>query len=156
MYAVTTTVEIAASPATVREKFLDFSSLSTYTPTGFIRSIVPADNKAPTTLQPGDKLTCTVGYGKMTFSPIVTNNTPALFSWVASLPAIFTGEHRFLFEAIDGQPDRTRLVHEEHFSGMLGFLMGGSFVAKSAGWGENTRTGFESFNRDFKAWVETK
>ncbi|PYI09597.1 hypothetical protein BO78DRAFT_394805 [Aspergillus sclerotiicarbonarius CBS 121057] len=156
MHPVTTTVEIAASPSTVREKFLDFASIPKYTPTGFIRAIVPADNKAPMTLQPGDKLTCTVGYGKMKFGAAVWNNTPELFSWGGSLPGIFTGEHRFVFEKVAGQPNRTRLVHEEHFSGLFGFVMGEGFVARSAGWAEKTKTGFESFNRDFKAWVEEK
>ncbi|PWY71781.1 hypothetical protein BO94DRAFT_578646 [Aspergillus sclerotioniger CBS 115572] len=156
MPAITTTVEIAAPPSTVRAKFLDFASIPSYTPTGFIRSIVPADNKPPTTLQPGDKLTCIVGYGKMTFTPVVRQNTPSLFSWIGSLPGVFTGEHRFVFEEIPNQPGRTRLVHEERFSGMLGFLMGGNLMANAAGWNENTRSGFESFNRDFKLWVEGK
>lgn len=92
----------------------------------------------------------------MTLTPVVRHNTSALFSWTGSLPGIFTGEHRFGFEAIAEQPDRTRLVHEEQFGGLLGFLMGGGVVANAAGWNEHTRVGFESFNRDFKAWVEGK
>ncbi|RDH29019.1 hypothetical protein BDQ94DRAFT_151217 [Aspergillus welwitschiae] len=158
MYTITTSVEIAAPPGVVRDKFLDFAALPTYSPSGFIRHISSVTDKPPTQLQAGDRLNCTVNYGKTHFTPIVQANTPALFSWVGSIPGIFTGEHRFNFEYIDadqpGKPYRTRLVHEERFTGLLSFLMGQGMLANAAGWRENTRQGFDTFNRDFKAWVE--
>ncbi|KAL3258396.1 hypothetical protein ABHI18_006073 [Aspergillus niger] len=158
MYTITTSVEIAAPPGVVRDKFLDFAALPTYSPSGFIRHISSVIDKPPTHLQAGDRLNCTVNYGKTHFTPIVQANTPALFSWVGSIPGIFTGEHRFSFGSIDadqpGKPYRTRLVHEERFTGLLSFLMGQGMLANAAGWRENTRQGFDTFNRDFKAWVE--
>ncbi|GKZ36195.1 hypothetical protein AbraIFM66950_007191 [Aspergillus brasiliensis] len=158
MYTVTTSVEIAAPPEVVRDKFLDFSALPVYSPSGFLQRIVPGNDKPAAHLQAGDRLTCAVNYGKTQFSPIVRENTPALFSWVGSIPGIFTGEHRFSFESLPtdhpGQPCRTRLVHEERFTGLLGWVMGQGMLANAVGWRENTRQGFETFNRDFKAWVE--
>ncbi|EAW13724.1 SRPBCC domain-containing protein [Aspergillus clavatus NRRL 1] len=157
MYTVTTSIEIAAPPATVREKFLDFPSIPKYSPEGFIRSIVPVTDKSPVDLQAGDKLNCTVGYGKMQFSPIVQENSPSLFSWVGSIPGIFTGEHAFRFEGIssgEGQQIRTRLVHEEKFTGLLSFLMGENILARSAGMVDDMKKKFGGFNEDFKAWVE--
>ncbi|KAI2907391.1 hypothetical protein CBS147371_10613 [Aspergillus niger] len=140
------------------KQFLDFAALPTYSPSGFIQHISSVTDKPPTHLQAGDRLNCTVNYGKTHFTPIVQANTPALFSWVGSIPGIFTGEHRFNFESIDadqpGKPYRTRLVHEERFTGLLSFLMGQGMLANAAGWRENTRQGFDTFNRDFKAWVE--
>ncbi|BCS03111.1 SRPBCC domain-containing protein [Aspergillus luchuensis] len=159
MHTITTSVEIAAAPEVVRDKFLDFAALPTYSPSGFIQHIIPVNDKLPGHLQAGDQLKCTVNYGKSQFTPTVRANSPDLFSWVGSIPGIFTGEHRFSFECAPtdqpGKASRTRLVHEERFTGLLSFLMGQGMLANAAGWRDNTRQGFESFNRDFKVWVET-
>lgn len=48
----------------------------------------------------------------------------------------------------------TLLLHEEIFSGALGFLMGDGMVANLAGQGAKTKGGFEDFNKRFKALVE--
>ncbi|KAF4168864.1 hypothetical protein CNMCM6936_000809 [Aspergillus lentulus] len=158
MYLITTSIEINAPPATVREKFLDFPAISKYSSNGFIRSISPVDPTKPSIeLQPGDKLNVCAGYGKMKFSPVVSSNTPSMFSWIGSIPGIFTGEHMFRFEEIptSGQEQsRTRLVHEERFTGLLSFLMGGGFLASYVGLGEDSRKGFDGFNHDLKSWVE--
>ncbi|PWY83329.1 hypothetical protein BO70DRAFT_370615 [Aspergillus heteromorphus CBS 117.55] len=143
MYIISTSIEIAAPPAVVRDKFLEFSAIPSYSPHGFIRAITP----------PGDKLQCSLGYGKMNFSPVVTTNEPACFSWTGSVPGVFVGEHRFGFEA-GPDPARTRLVHEERFTGLLAFLMGEGLVARSADMRASTQQGFEDFNRLFRAWVE--
>jgi hypothetical protein len=45
-------------------------------------------------------------------------------------------------------------VHEESFTGILAFMMGEGFVARSMGLRESTRRGFEGFNKDLKAWCE--
>lgn len=63
----------------------------------------------------------------MKFSPVVSSNTQSMFSWVGSVPGIFTGEHVFRFEEIPASEQgqsRTRFVHEETFTGLLSFLMG--------------------------------
>ncbi|RLL93320.1 hypothetical protein CFD26_101684 [Aspergillus turcosus] len=158
MYLITTSIEINAPPATVREKFLDFPSISKYSPDGFIRSISPVDStKSSIDLQPGDNLNVCAGYGKMKFSPVVSSNTQSKFSWIGSVPGIFTGEHMFRFEEIPAsgqEQSRTRFIHEESFTGLLSFLMGNGFLASYAGFGENSKKGFDGFNHDLKAWVE--
>ncbi|KAF4232527.1 hypothetical protein CNMCM6457_004853 [Aspergillus fumigatiaffinis] len=158
MYLITTSIEINAPPATVREKFLDFSSISKYSPNGFIRSISPVDpTKSSIDLQPGDKLNVCAGYGKMKFSPVVSSNTPSMFSWIGSIPGIFTGEHLFRFEEIPAsgqEQNRTRFVQEETFTGLLSFLMGEGFLARYVGLGEDSRKGYDWFNHDLKAWIE--
>ncbi|KAI9371366.1 hypothetical protein BJX61DRAFT_31167 [Aspergillus egyptiacus] len=172
MPTISTTIEIAASPAVVREKFLDFPSLPAYHPpdSAFIHSITPTDrtkcNNGPETLQPGDGIECVIGRGKMAFSAVVVENSPRAFGWRGSLPVpgLFTGVHMFRFEGVDaededetGEGGRTRLVHEESFSGLLaGIMMGEGWLGSSAwvGMRRETVEGFERFNRDFKAWVE--
>ncbi|BCS29795.1 SRPBCC domain-containing protein [Aspergillus puulaauensis] len=161
MAIVSTSIEIAASPATVREKFLDFPSLQTYSPTGFIRSIEPdGASTAAKNLKAGDKIHVTAGYGKWKFSPLVEQNTEELFGWRGSVPGIFTGAHAFRFESVSdsdttGAEARTRLVHEERFSGLLAGLMGEGYFGSLFGMREDTRKGFEGFNADFKKWVES-
>ncbi|KAK9369481.1 hypothetical protein V1509DRAFT_457812 [Lipomyces kononenkoae] len=159
MYLLTTSIEIAAPPATVREMFLDFSSMPEYTPNGFLRSIAPAvSDKSPWDLKPGDQLKCSIDYGKMQISPIIHENTSSMFSWRGSLLGVFSGVHMFHFEEIsgsgEGQQSRTRFVHEEKFTGLLSFLIGENFIAKWVGATEDTRKGFSGFNHDFKVWVE--
>jgi hypothetical protein len=94
----------------------------------------------------------------MQFSLIVQENTSSLFSWRGSLLGIFVGEHMFHFEEIpgsaEGDQSRTRFVQEEKFTGLISFVMGEGLLAKSIGTREDTKKGFEGFNRDFKTWVE--
>ncbi|OJJ02133.1 hypothetical protein ASPVEDRAFT_131358 [Aspergillus versicolor CBS 583.65] len=161
MAIVSTSIEIAAPPTTVREKFLDFPSIPTYSPAGFIRSIEPNDASITgKNLKAGDKLEVTAGYGKWKFSPVVEQNTEELFCWRGSVPGIFTGAHIFRFESVSGSDTagsgvRTRLVHEERFSGLLAGVMGEGYLGSWLGMREDTRKGFESFNVDFKKWVES-
>lgn len=67
---------------------------------------------------------------------------------------MFSGEHFFRFERIEGggegEGERTRFVHGEEFTGMLGWVMGEGAV----GMGSGLRERFEGFNRDLKRWVE--
>ncbi|KKK23471.1 hypothetical protein ARAM_003975 [Aspergillus rambellii] len=107
MYIVSATTEIAAPPATVRAKLLDFKSIPTYSPNGFIRSITPVADKLPPSLEAGDQLKCVVGYGKMKFTSSVLENSPSKFSWSGSFLGIFIGEHMFRFEEVPG--DKTGL-----------------------------------------------
>ncbi|KAL2812597.1 hypothetical protein BJX63DRAFT_432494 [Aspergillus granulosus] len=150
MVLLTTSIEINAPPAVVREKFLDFPSLPTYT-TGFVHSITPTPAKPPHTLVPGDKLACVMG--DMKFSPVVVRNDSTIFSWRGSLPGVFTGEHMFKFEGIEGGA-KTKLVHEEEFGGLLAGIMGDGWMGSLSAMRGNTLKGFEGFNADFKKWVE--
>lgn len=51
-------------------------------------------------------------------------------------------------------PGNTTFVQEEKFSGLLGGLTGGNWVANWMGLRAKTIRGFERFNRDFGRWVE--
>ena len=124
-------------------------------------------------MAPGDVLDVVVGGGSMKFSPAVVvnhlflllvnlaeadfinkENSPQKFSWLGSLPYIFNGEHRFHFKESKQGGKSTLFVQEEEFSGVLGWVMGESYLAGMMGQTEKTKKGFEGFNRDFKAWVE--
>jgi hypothetical protein len=131
-------------------QFLDFPSIPTYT-TGFVGSITPTPAKDPHTLVPGDKLSCVMG--NMNFAPVVVRNEPAIFSWRGSVPFVFTGEHMFRFEDVEGGA-KTRLVHEESFSGLLAGIMGEGWMSSMSALRGDTIKGFEGFNADFKRWVE--
>ncbi|KAL4863250.1 hypothetical protein BDV12DRAFT_206677 [Aspergillus spectabilis] len=158
MGSINTSIEINAPPAVVREKFLDFPSIPTYTPNGFVASITPVNTSiTPHDLKPGDKLLCAMGYGKFKFTSTVVNNTPEEFSWCGSLPGIFTGTHFFKFEEIastTGGGVNTRLVHGERFSGLLAGVYGEGWLGRVAGLRKGGEEGFAGFNGDFKRWVE--
>ncbi|KAL3495918.1 hypothetical protein BJX62DRAFT_232805 [Aspergillus germanicus] len=155
MTRISTSIEINAPPAVVREKFLDFPSIPTYT-SGFVGSITPTPAKDPHTLVPGDKLACVMG--NMNFAPVVVRNEPAIFSWRGSVPFVFTGEHMFRFEEIppttQSGVSTTRLVHEESFSGLLAGIMGEGWMSSLSALRGDSIKGFEGFNADFKRWVE--
>ncbi|RFU29026.1 hypothetical protein B7463_g7322, partial [Scytalidium lignicola] len=156
MPLLTTQIEIAASPALVRAKFLDFTQIQTYSPGGFIQSITSSTNKAPTELTKGDVLNCVLGGGSMKFSPTVLENSQQAFRWRGSLLGIFVGEHAFRFEEMVSDSKTTLFVQEEKFSGILGWVMGESWLARLIEQREATKRGFEGYNRDFKKWVEGK
>ncbi len=76
------------------------------------------------------------------------------------MPGLFTGAHAFRFESVSdsessGAGARTKLVHEEKFSGLLAGVMGEGYFGSLFGMREDTRKGFEEFNVDFKKWVES-
>lgn len=67
-----------------------------------------------------------------------------MFGWSGGLPfGILKAEHTFRFEPSDTTPGSTTFFNEENFHGAIGGMM------KSAG------GGFEKFNTDFKARVES-
>ncbi|PSN59992.1 hypothetical protein BS50DRAFT_579511 [Corynespora cassiicola Philippines] len=150
MYILGDTVEIAASPEKVREKFLDFSQIPNYHKDGFFKAISPAVPDKP--LEPGDVMHNTVD--GMTFKPVVLENSPAALRWVGSIPGLFSGEHIFRFDPSTKTPGGTTFVQEEKFTGALQFLMGDNFFERSVGLKEKTQKGFEQFNRDLKRWCE--
>lgn len=84
-----------------------------------------------------------------TFRPTVTAVDHArTFEWLGrlGLPGIFDGRHRFDLEpTADGG---TRLVHQEHFNGVLVRLLRSSLDT-------GTRQGFELMNQALKARAES-
>jgi hypothetical protein len=81
-------------------------------------------------------------------------NSQQAFRWRGNFLGIFIGEHAFRFEEASTGGKTTLFVHEEDFSGILGWIMEKSWLAGLLGQEEATRKGFEGYNRDFKAWVE--
>ena len=69
---------------------------------------------------------------------------------------IFVGDHSFRCEPSKTAPGRTTFVQEEKFTGILSFLMGEGYAANALGFKEKTKKNFESYNRDLKAWCETR
>ncbi|EMD85408.1 hypothetical protein COCC4DRAFT_181063 [Bipolaris maydis ATCC 48331] len=146
--SIVTTIDIAAPPSQVRDKFLDFASLSKWH-SSFFSSITPHG-----TLEPGQKLLVHFATGGQKMNPVIQQNTPTTFAWTGSLPFVFTGTHCFLFEESTVIPGGCRLTQSEEFSGALGWLMGGNVVARQVGFAEKTKRGFEILNADLKAACE--
>lgn len=67
---------------------------------------------------------------------------------------MFNGEHIFRFELSTKTQNGTMFVHEEKLTGILSFIMGDGFIARSIGFRESTKRGFERYNRDLKTWCE--
>ncbi|KAH7401136.1 hypothetical protein DE146DRAFT_655063 [Phaeosphaeria sp. MPI-PUGE-AT-0046c] len=149
MPITTASIEIACPPQVVREKFLDFASLPKYH-SSFFTSITPLGP-----LEPKQKIRIVfVGMGKM--EGTIISNKPEAFTWLGSLPYIFSGAHTFHFTPSTKTPGGTTFVQEETFTGALSWLMGGSFVAKQLGdMGKKTEKNWEGYNKDFKKWCET-
>ncbi|KAH8732186.1 hypothetical protein GQ44DRAFT_697227 [Phaeosphaeriaceae sp. PMI808] len=140
-------IEIAAPPNVVRQKFLTFDTLPQYHK-GFFTTITPLG-----ALEPGNKLAIEfTGMGKIT-SKILANE-PTLFRWCGGNSLVFSGDHSFKFEPSTITPGGTTFTQEENFGGAFGFLMGEGFIAKQAGMGVKTTKGWEGFNQDLKKWCE--
>ncbi|MEO1307916.1 MAG: SRPBCC domain-containing protein [Pseudomonadota bacterium] len=88
------------------------------------------------------------GGGEMIFKPrIVANRESEEFAWrgVVGASWMFTGEHRFTLEDLgDG---RTRVVHSEHFSGLLVPLLWQKLTTR-------TREAFKAFNEALRLRAE--
>ncbi|KAE8441471.1 hypothetical protein EG329_004927 [Mollisiaceae sp. DMI_Dod_QoI] len=147
MPLVTTQIEIAAPPAVVRAKFLDFSKLPTYHESGFLKAVGPV--KPGTPLEPGVKFDAKLG-----FDVVILENTPQAFGWRGAVPGLFKGDHYFRFQPSKSSPGNTTFVHEENFTGALSFLAGENFAAKWIGAPDNMRKNFTVFNEDLKKWCE--
>ncbi|KAG7562738.1 hypothetical protein FFLO_01799 [Filobasidium floriforme] len=147
MPIVSTTIEIAAAPAKVREIFLDFDSYPEWSKS-FFQSIIVTPRKTGEINQ-GDQLK--VVLPGATFKPVVLTNTPSVFCWRGSIPYIFSGDHSFQFNPSQSTPGHTTFVHGEDFSGMLSFLVGPTWSM-----GKSTRDNYEKYNVELKARVEGK
>ncbi|KAJ5813315.1 uncharacterized protein N7503_000065 [Penicillium pulvis] len=140
-------IEIAASPAKVREILLNFSAYPEWH-TAWIKSIeIQGDEKTSESLTNGDKVQVNIeGYK---FVADVVANTETLFSWQG--PPVFTiaGLHQFHIEpAEDGAG--TIFTQSETSKGFLSFLFSPSVL------GKKMRADYEVFNRDLKARAETE
>ncbi|KAG4442826.1 hypothetical protein IFR05_001707 [Cadophora sp. M221] len=151
---VSSSIEIAAPPAKVRARFLDFESIPKYHSNGAFVSLGPKIPGQP--LEKGAVMKNVLKGG--TFHPVVTENTPQQFSWLGSVPGIFSGEHFFRFEESQVTKGDTTFVHGESFSGLLGWMAGTGWVASKMGSQEGIKKGKEEidrFNEDLKSWVES-
>lgn len=74
--------------------------------------------------------------------------------WGGGWTGIFKGDHAFRFEPSSKNPGGTTFVQEEKFWGLLSFFMGDGWLARLVGLKERTKTGFEGYNQDLKAWCE--
>jgi hypothetical protein len=136
-----TQIDITASPDTVWGILTDLEAYSDWNP-----FIVSAEG----TVTVGERLTNrmqTPGGKAMTFKPTVTVADPEQkFEWLGRLgmPGIFDGRHSFELEATE---TGTRVVHSEHFNGVLV-----RFMRKMVDNG--TRQGFEEMNAALKTRAE--
>ncbi|EMC98010.1 hypothetical protein BAUCODRAFT_22864 [Baudoinia panamericana UAMH 10762] len=145
MASLASKVEIASSPARVREAFMNFSKLPEWTQ-GFIRSIEPIVPKEQ--IERGDRLK--VVLEGMTINPIVLENSERQFMWRGSVWGLLYGDHYFRWEPSQTTPNATTFTHGEDFSGPLAFLIGWS------GMGAKAATGFKKFNEDLKRHAESQ
>lgn len=136
-----TEIEIEATPEAVWAVLTDLAAYPDWNP--FITSStgdVVKGAKLVNRLEPP-------GGRAMTFKPTVTAaERPRVFEWLGRLgvPGVFDGRHRFELVPTD---DGTRLIHTEHFSGVLVPFMKRSLDT-------HTRAGFEAMNTALKERVE--
>lgn len=138
-----TEIDIDAPPDTVWSTLTDLSAYPDWNP--FIVSAVgrvAVGERLTNRLQPPT--------GKaMTIKPAVTVVEPgSTFEWLGQLgfSGIFDGRHRFELHPIS---NGTRLVHSEHFSGVLVRVLRKSL-------GTNTKQGFEAMNAALKTRAEAR
>ncbi len=136
-----TEIEIDAAPEAVWAILTDLPAYRDWNP--FITS-------SEGTVAVGERLTNRLeppGGKPVTFKPIVTRvDHGRALEWRGRLPlaGMFDGRHRFeLVPAGDG----TRLIHAEHFTGLLVPFM-------KKGLDINTLAGFEAMNRALKSRAE--
>ncbi|KAI2730753.1 hypothetical protein CBS147332_2605 [Penicillium roqueforti] len=148
---ITSTIEIAAPPAKVREilsrpQLLNFSAYPEWH-TEWLKGITLKDStKTPQELSSGDKIEVNIENFK--FVAEVKENTESLFSWQG--PPVFTiaGLHKFHIEpANDGAS--TVFTQSEDLKGLLAFIMSPSLL------GKKMRAHFDIFHRDLKARAES-
>ena len=137
-----TEIDIDATPETVWNILTNLDEYENWNP--FVVSAagtVDVGERLTNRLQPPD--------GKaMTIKPTVTVvDTDTAFEWLGRIgvPGIFDGRHRFGLEA--SPSGGTRLVHSEHFNGVLVRIMRKSLDTK-------TRNGFVAMNEALKARAE--
>src|SRR5262245_39374030 len=114
MHDIEIRTEIDAPAEQVWQTLADFAAYPEWNP--FVRAISGE-------MVPGRTIAVQLGLGSgrpMTIKPVLlTFEAPRELRWRGSLlvPGIFDGEHRFTVERMG--PRRSRLVHAEHFTGLL-------------------------------------
>ncbi|KAJ5297423.1 hypothetical protein N7508_007672 [Penicillium antarcticum] len=142
---ITSTIEIAAPPAKVRDILLNFSAYPEWH-TEWLKEIKVQDsNKTPQTLSDGDKIQVNIENFK--FVADVKENTENIFSWQG--PPVFTiaGLHKFHIEPADDGAS-TVFTQTEDLKGLLAFIMSPSLL------GKKMAAHFDIFHRDLKARAE--
>ena len=137
-----TSITIQAPVQQVWATLLDFQQYPEWNP--FIRSI-KGDAVEGTYLENTLQLE---GQKPQVFRPEVLRvQQEKEFRWRGKLfvKGLFDGEHYFLLEAIDAQS--TKLIHGEHFSGLLSGLIMRLI-------GDNTEKGFHAMNQALKERCE--
>jgi hypothetical protein len=142
-HQLTTEITIDATPVEVWNILTDLDEYQSWNP--FITSSqgrVAVGQRLTNRMEPP-------GGRAATFKPTVTVADPATtFEWLGrlGLPGIFEGRHRFeLHPTTDGG---TRLIHREHFFGLLVPMLRSSLNAE-------TKQGFELMNEALKARAES-
>lgn len=140
--AISTTIDIDASPQAVWNVLTDFAAYGDWNPfMDRVEGTPEVGARLVIHMTPND------GRG-MTFKPTVLAATPGEeLRWLGKLGVggLFDGEHSFaLTPNADGT---THLTHGERFSGILVTLMKGTV--------KNSHAGFEAFNHALKQRVET-
>ncbi|KAF3351529.1 hypothetical protein VD0002_g3038 [Verticillium dahliae] len=108
-------IEIQASPETVRSIFLDFARYNQWQD---VFDIQPATTgQSPVDLKKGDNLR--VNMQGFTFRPHIEANKQDVFTWVGSIPPLLWGTHHFLFTPSTKTPGGTTFVQREDFEGLL-------------------------------------
>jgi hypothetical protein len=142
MKSLETAITIDASTKQVWQILMDHEKYGEWNP--FIKQIsgdASLGKSLSVTIQPDGK-------DPMKFTPAVLRNEQEVeFRWLGHLfvKGLFDGEHYFRLE--DMGSNKTRLIHGEHFSG----LMAGALLKMI---GDNTRKGFDAMNLALKERVE--
>ncbi|THC98885.1 hypothetical protein EYZ11_001663 [Aspergillus tanneri] len=143
---IETHIEIAASPAIVRDVLLDFSKYSEWQ--SFIKLLEPEDSsKTLQSMEPGDKIKCDVD--GMKFTAEIKENSDRLFQWQG--PPVFgliAGLHSFHIEPANNGAS-TVFKQTEQFTGPISFLMSPSLL------GKKILGQFHQYNKDLKARAES-
>jgi hypothetical protein len=141
MRRIDTAVDIEASPNAVWQVLTDFAAYPEWNP--FIRRIEGRADR-------GEELSVSIqppGQKTMQFRPQVqAAENPSRFCWTGRLllRGLFDGHHQFdLYPHGQG----TRLLHREHFTGLLVPLIWKKMH-------QPTRAGFEAMNQALKARAE--
>ncbi|KAI1273906.1 hypothetical protein F5Y07DRAFT_401872 [Xylaria sp. FL0933] len=138
MVSASASIEIARSPARVRQVLTDFAHSHEWSqgPVKAVQPLAPGGR-----LDVGDKLKVTFG-GGISVTAEITENSPTEFMWQGGLPGLVNGEHSFRFEESKITPSSTTFVNSEVFTGILSKLSEGSKNSSSPG--------FEKFNESLK------
>ncbi|KAF1962723.1 hypothetical protein CC80DRAFT_487213 [Byssothecium circinans] len=147
-HSISTTIEIASPPETVRAVFMDWQNFKTWNQRMALTPLEPSD-RAPADLQPGDKIK--VDLKGTVFRPVVVENSPGAFKWLGSLYGLFDGQHEFYWKKSSVTPGGTTFVQQENFTGPLSW-----FVRDGSSGGTQTKTNFEGLNQELKAESEKR